>query len=391
MAGEIQLAHSVSALTLYAHLWNNVGQIYNTVAAAFETYLTANVADYDVAMTEQGTASRFYRGNFPAVAAGYYHVTIQQRVGASPAEADPYVGDGEHFWNGTALFAFPDRADYTASRASNLDNLNATVSSRAAPGDAMDLVVDAVDAAAVAASAVTEIQSGLATSAALAAVQADTDDIQSRLPTTLSSGRMRSQIEGMDAGTITAATVATDAIDGDAIAPSAVTEIQAGLATSAALTTAQADLDDIQTRLPAALISGRMDVSVGAMVAAVQDAIVNAFWDELISEVRATGSFGQLFKDRIDVAISSRAATGAAMTLTAGERDSVASALLDLASGVETSFTVRQTLRLMAAMLCGKSSGGPGASVFRNMGDSADRVTTVADVNGNRTTMTLTP
>jgi hypothetical protein len=79
---------------------------------------------------------------------------------------------------------------------------------------------DAITAAVISASAVTEIQAGLATSAALATVQADTDDIQARLPATLSGGRMRSQVEGMDANTLTASALATDA----------VTEIQAGLA-----------------------------------------------------------------------------------------------------------------------------------------------------------------
>lgn len=45
------------------------------------------------------------------------------------------------------------------------------------------------------------------------------------------------------------------------------TDNQANLPNSGALTTIQADLDDIQTRLPAALVSGRMDASVGAMAA----------------------------------------------------------------------------------------------------------------------------
>lgn len=63
---------------------------------------------------------------------------------------------------------------------------------------------------------------------------------------------------------ITAAKFATDAIDSNALAATAVTEIQSGLATSSALATVQADTDDIQSRLPAALVSGRMDVSVGA-------------------------------------------------------------------------------------------------------------------------------
>jgi hypothetical protein len=59
-----------------------------------------------------------------------------------------------------------------------------------------------------------------ATAAALALVQADTDDIQTRLPATLSAGKMRSQVEGMDVDTLTAS----------ALAASAVTEIQTGLA-----------------------------------------------------------------------------------------------------------------------------------------------------------------
>jgi hypothetical protein len=52
----------------------------------------------------------------------------------------------------------------------------------------------------------------IATAAALATVQADTDNIQTRLPATLSGGRMRSQVEGLDADTITAAAIAAGAI-----------------------------------------------------------------------------------------------------------------------------------------------------------------------------------
>jgi hypothetical protein len=55
------------------------------------------------------------------------------------------------------------------------------------------------------------------------------------------------------AGAIDAAAIATDAIGSAELAASAVTEIQTGLATAAALATVQADTDDIQTRLPAAL------------------------------------------------------------------------------------------------------------------------------------------
>lgn len=144
---------------------------------------------------------------------------------------------------------------------------------------AAKIAADAIGASELAADAVTEIQAGLATSAALATVQADTDDIQTRLPAALVSGRIDASVGAMASGVVTATSIATDAITAAKIAPDAigaselaadaVTEIQAGLATSAALATVQADTDDIQSRLPAALVSGRMDASVGAMAASV--------------------------------------------------------------------------------------------------------------------------
>lgn len=73
------------------------------------------------------------------------------------------------------------------------------------------------------------------------------------------------------AGTITTVTtvnnLAANSVNASALATDAVTEIQAGLATASALATVQADTDNIQTRIPAALVSGRIDASVGAMAA----------------------------------------------------------------------------------------------------------------------------
>lgn len=115
------------------------------------------------------------------------------------------------------------------------------------------------------------------------------------------------------------------------------------------------------------------------------DEVVDKVWDELTSETRVAGSFGQLLKNKIDATIGSRAVAGDAMALTVAERAAVAAAILDLANGVEVGYTPRQTLRLVAAVLCGKASGGPGASVFRSMDDSADRVTSTSDASGNRT------
>jgi len=73
--------------------------------------------------------------------------------------------------------------------------------------------------------------------ASVADVEADTQDIQGRLPAALVSGRMDSNMQAAANGVITAAVIATDAVDADALAADAVAEIQSGLATSANQTT----------------------------------------------------------------------------------------------------------------------------------------------------------
>jgi uncharacterized protein Yka (UPF0111/DUF47 family) len=149
-------------------------------------------------------------------------------------------------------------------------------------------------ASALATDAVTEIQSGLATAANVAAVETDTQDIQSRLPAALVSGRMDSSVGAMAPNVLTASALATDA----------VTEIQSGLATAANVAAVETDTQDIQSRLPAALVGGRIDASVGAMASGVLTAaalatdavaeIADGVWDEAYSGHTAAGSFGKL-------------------------------------------------------------------------------------------------
>jgi hypothetical protein len=108
---------------------------------------------------------------------------------------------------------------------------------------------DAITAAALSAGAVSEIQAGLALEAtaqaikgktdnlpadpadesileaAIAGVLADTNDIQSRLPAALVSGKMDSTIGAVTASALTAAAFAAGAIDANALANDAVEEI----------------------------------------------------------------------------------------------------------------------------------------------------------------------
>ncbi len=70
--------------------------------------------------------------------------------------------------------------------------------------------------------------------------------------------------------------------------------------------------------------------------------------------------------------------------------DETANAIFDQASGIETSVTLRQALRLMLSTLCGKASGLEGTTVtFRNTTDTKNRVVATVDASGNRTAVTL--
>jgi hypothetical protein len=69
-----------------------------------------------------------------------------------------------------------------------------------------------------------------------------------------------------------------------------------------------------------------------------------------------------------------------------------ADALLDRAAGVETSWTVRQAMRIMLAALGGKLSGAATSTVtVRDMADAKNRISATVDSNGNRTAVTLDP
>ena len=121
----------------------------------------------------------------------------------------------------------------------------------------------------------------------IAAILADTNDIQARLPAALVSGRMDSSVGAMAADVVTAAAIANGAIDAatfasgaidnaaiaaDAIgsselAASAVTEIQSGLATSAAVATLQTSVDTVDDFVDTevAAILAAVDTEVGAI------------------------------------------------------------------------------------------------------------------------------
>ena len=158
---------------------------------------------------------------------------------------------------------------------------------------------------------------------------------------------------------ITAAVIATDAIDADAIKADAVSEIQSGLATASALATVAGYVDDLEGRLTATRagyldklnVSGTLAHSdAAATYKADVSGIPAAVWGHA---TRTLSSFGTLVSDiwsaatrtlsafaftvtgakdasidaikaKTDTIPASPAAVGSAMTLTVGERTAIA-------------------------------------------------------------------
>jgi hypothetical protein len=106
---------------------------------------------------------------------------------------------------------------------------------------AAKIATDAFGAAQLAADAVTEIQNGLATSAALATAQGDITAIKAKTDQVVFTvaNRVDAQVIGMQPNTLTASALAADA----------VAEIQSGLATATGLGTVQTDITAITAKL----------------------------------------------------------------------------------------------------------------------------------------------
>ena len=156
-----------------------------------------------------------------------------------------------------------------------------------------------------------------------------------------------------------------------------------GATVGADVVAVQADTDNIQTRLPAALVSGRMDSSVGAMATDVLTS--TALAASAVTEIQT----GLSTLDAAGV----RSAVGLASANLDTQLDALPTAAENatalLASAVEGAITVLQSLRLANAALGGKASGlDTTTAVFRDLADSKDRITATVDANGNRSAVT---
>ncbi len=179
----------------------------------------------------------------------------------------------------------------------------------------------------------------------------------------------------------------------------------------------QADTDNIQTRLPAALVSGRMDSNAAVvgdktgytLTAGEYAALVNLIWDELTAEARTAGSFGQLVKDDINATISSRAIPGdlmglvadaitsakiatdafGALELSADAANEIRDAVMAKVIEAQGSITMQQAMSIVLAVLAGVTATT--GSTIKTPDGVATRVAATLNASNERTAMTLTP
>jgi len=141
------------------------------------------------------------------------------------------------------------------------------------------------------------------------------------------------------------------------------------------------DLDAAGVRGAVGLAAANLDTQLDAMPTAAEIRIeMDANSVDLNTLV---GGVAAVFA-RTDVATSTRAAPGDAMTLSAGAIDAIWDEL------VEAGFSGRELMRLFASALLGKVSGmAANAPAFRDLADAKDRIAATTDADGNRLAVTL--
>lgn len=194
----------------------------------------------------------------------------------------------------------------TGTAGAALANADVATSTRAAPGAAMDLVDDAVDAGALAASAVTEIQSGLATSSALTSVASAVASLPS----------------ASDNATATAAAVVDQTLSGHTTSGTvgeALARVDTTVSSRSTLTASQI----WATALPAGFLSGSAGYLVGTYLdAAISSRLAGASYSAppsasaIASQVLGTsvpgafasGTLGYVIGTNLDAVLSTRLA-----------------------------------------------------------------------------------
>lgn len=105
MANEIGIQLPTAPTgTPYALIRNSINQVWDDAGNALVAYVTANLGLYDLPMSEQGVASKYFTVSFPVNAnliPGVYTVQVFDQLGGAPVETDTFLGVLDDFtWDG---------------------------------------------------------------------------------------------------------------------------------------------------------------------------------------------------------------------------------------------------------------------------------------------------
>lgn len=238
-------------------------------------------------------------------------------------------------------------------------------------------------------------------------IVADTNDIQARLPAALVGGRIDASVGAMAVNVMTAAAAAADL----------TTELQSGLATAAALSTVEGKIDTLDTVADAILVDtaeiGVAGAGLTALASAANLATVAGYLDTEIASIKSvTDKLDTMLENTSDgwiwtIAALQQAPAGGSGLDAAGVRAAIglSSANLDaqldalptaaenaaavMGSTIEGTFDLTESARLWNAALAGKAAGlATTTATFRDLADTKDRITATVDADGNRTAVT---
>lgn len=453
MAKELQGASSQTSGTVYARLFNDVGQVWNTVGAAFEAFNAANVTDYDLVATQVSTTGR-WTADMPAATVGTYYYDFYLQAGGTAAVGDVAISTGGSIdWTGSAPFA-PALRPTTAGRTldvsaggeagvdwANVGTPGSTVNLSATTVNLVNTVTTLTNLPAITANWLTA--AGLATDAVDEIVDAVWDELLTVATHNVatSAGRRLRQVSSIisegatvnDAGatTTTFITTLTSAVDdfyndelliftsgaliGQARPILDYNGTTKAVTLSEALTSAPADGVSFDVQATHIHPTSQIASAVWQDTTAGDFTVASSIGKSLYTSGAVPGAAGGLFIAGSNAATTVNITgnlsgsvgsvtgavgsvtgnvggnvTGSVGSLAAQAKTDVNSAVFDVANTIED-MTFRQAFTISAADSAGLSSGNESnAPVIKGMHSSTTRISATTDANGNRTAVTLT-
>jgi len=357
MANNILGFHGLVGATYYRTIRDLQGYFYSPgTGGFFETLNTANwtAAKYCVPVSESPASSGYFPLTFPssvALVAGRYRVDWYLQLGSSPTIYDEKTQTDEVLWDGTAFYGSTLDTDVLTIKDVDADTAITARATQSLQDNNLDHLMKTATASA-------DMTTEVPDNTALARLFAGGDT------STFTPGTHDLKKVAVDA----AAVLVDTGTDGVALANDAITSAKFDESTAYPLKSA----DTGSTQVARVGADGDTLETLSDQVDGVETGIT-------VGDVTLAASQPNY----------APAKAGDAMALTSSERNSIAAALLDLSSAVDTK-TVRETLRIIAAVLAGKVTGaGTGSEVYKGLDGTTTRVTATIDSSGNRSAVTV--